>query len=63
VKAIIGIMSWDQTRSELWDLARRIDAGEWLGAADNHLDYATPAEAFRRMDQHSTIPLHVRVPP
>ena len=63
MKAIIGITSWDQTKSELWDLARRIDAGEWLGAADYHLDFATSAGPFRRMDQHSTIPLHVRVPP
>lgn len=44
MKAIIGITSWDQTRSELRDLARRIDAGERLPAADYHLNFATPGE-------------------
>ena len=44
MKAIIGITSWDQTRSELRDLARRIDAGERLPAADYHLNFTTPGE-------------------
>jgi len=44
MKAIIGITSWDETRNELRDLARRIDAGERLPAADYHLNFATPGE-------------------
>jgi predicted transcriptional regulator len=44
MKAIIGIMSWDETRSELLDLARRIDAGERLPAGDYHLNFATPGD-------------------
>jgi len=44
MKAIIGITNWDETRNELLDLARRLDADERLPAADYHLNFATPGE-------------------
>jgi len=44
MKAIIGITCWDETKNELLDLARRMDAGERLAAADYHLNFATPGE-------------------
>jgi len=44
MKAIIGITRWDDTKNELLALARRVDAGERLPAADYHLNFATPGE-------------------
>jgi predicted transcriptional regulator len=44
MKAIIGITHWDATKNELQDLARRMDAGERLAAADYHLNFSTPGE-------------------
>jgi len=44
MKAIIGITRWDESKVELLDLARRIDAGERLPATDYHLNFATPSE-------------------
>ncbi|MDP2787010.1 MAG: MarR family transcriptional regulator [Pseudomonadota bacterium] len=44
MKAIIGITSWDASKRELLDLARRMDAGEQLPVADYHLNFATPGE-------------------
>ena len=41
-KAIIGITDWSTTRATLLELARRVDAGEQLPAADYRLDFANP---------------------
>ena len=41
-KAIIGITDWTTTRATMLELARRVDAGERLPAADYRLNFANP---------------------
>lgn len=49
MKAVIGISSWNQTRSELRALAKKIDAGKRLPAADYQLDFPTPMELLAEL--------------
>jgi len=49
MKAVIGISSWNQTRSELRKLAKKIDAGKRLPAADYQLDFPTPVELLAEL--------------
>lgn len=49
MKAVIGISSWNQTRSELRKLAKKIDAGKRLPAADYQLDFPTPMELLAEL--------------
>jgi predicted transcriptional regulator len=49
IKAVIGISSWNQTRSELRKLAIKIDAGKRLPAADYQLDFPTPMELLAEL--------------
>jgi predicted transcriptional regulator len=49
IKAVIGISSWNQTRSELRTLAKKIDAGKRLPAADYQLDFPTPMELLAEL--------------
>lgn len=49
MKAVIGISSWNQTRSELRTLAKKIDAGKRLPEADYQLDFPTPMELLAEL--------------
>lgn len=49
IKAVIGISSWNQTRGELRTLAKKIDAGKRLPAADYQLDFPTPMELLAEL--------------
>lgn len=49
MKAVIGISSWAQTRSELRRLARKIDAGRRLPEADYQLNFPTPVELLAEL--------------
>lgn len=49
IKAVIGISSWNQTHTELRALAKKIDAGKRLPAADYQLDFPTPMELLAEL--------------
>jgi predicted transcriptional regulator len=60
MKAIIGITDWEQTKQELLDFARRVDAGEAMPEADYHLGFPDTAHLLaelppRRLDTLRTI--------
>lgn len=49
MKAVIGISNWGQTRDALRRLAKKIDAGKHLPAADYQLDFPSPVELLAEL--------------
>jgi predicted transcriptional regulator len=48
-KVIIGITDWEQTKTELQELAQKIDAGKKLPEADYHLNFSSAAQLFSEL--------------
>lgn len=49
MKAIIGISDWEQTKRELIDLGKRVDAGQLVAEADYHLDFANAEQLLSEL--------------